>query len=285
MKKISFIIGMLCITGMLSAQNPIEIQLWPNGAPNTNRMEKQEPNGALYVASPHLTVYPAKEKNGIAIIACPGGAYWGLASGHEGHDMAKWFNRQGITYAVLTYRMPNGNHEVPLSDAQQAMRIMRQHADEWNIKLLGIMGSSAGGHLASTAATHFTDAETRPDFQILFYPVITMDPTYTNRGTHDNLLGISPDKELEQKYSNELQVTPQTPPACIMHSNDDTGVLVANSINYYTALVKNGVSASLHIYPTGGHGWGYNEDFTYKREWTGELEKWLREIGKNSGKF
>lgn len=277
MKKL-FLLSMVFLSAILSAQNPVEIKLWPNGAPNTNNMTQQVENGPLYVAEPTLTVYLAKNSNGMAIVACPGGGYTHLAMQHEGHDMANWFNSQGITYAVLTYRMPNGNYEVPLSDAQQALRIMRQHADEWNIRQLGIMGSSAGGHLASTAATHFTDAATRPDFQILFYPVITMDPTYTHMGSHDNLLGKNPSKELEQKYSNELQVTPQTPPAFIMHSSDDGAVPVANSVNYYMALVKNKVSASLHTYPIGGHGWGFRDSFTYKRQWTGELEKWLREI-------
>ena len=171
--------------------------------------------------------------------------------------------------------MPNGNNEVPLSDAQQALRIMRQHAAEWNIQKLGIMGSSAGGHLASTAATHFTDAATRPDFQILFYPVITMDPAFTHMGSHDNLLGKSPDKALETKYSNEKQVKSDTPPAFILHCTDDDVVPVENSVAYYSALAKQGVSASLHIYPTGGHGWGYNDSYTFKRQWTGELEKWL----------
>jgi acetyl esterase/lipase len=277
MKKL-FLMSLVFLSTMLAAQKPVEIKLWPNGAPNTNNMTQQVENGPLYVAEPTLTVYTAKEGNGMAIVACPGGGYTHLAMNHEGHDLANWFNSQGITYAVLTYRMPNGNNEVPLSDAQQALRIMRQHAAEWNIQQVGIMGSSAGGHLASTAATHFTDAETRPDFQILFYPVITMDPTYTHMGSHDNLLGKNPSKELEQKYSNELQVTPQTPPAFIMHSSDDGAVPVANSVNYYMALVKNKVSASLHTYPIGGHGWGFRDSFIYKRQWTGELEKWLREI-------
>ena len=232
-------------------------------------------SGTLFAQQPI-----AKKGNGMAIVACPGGGYSHLAMAHEGKSMADWFNSQGITYAVLRYRMPNGHNEVPLSDSQQALRIMRQHAQEWNVKKLGIMGSSAGGHLASTTATHFTDAETRPDFQILFYPVITMDPAYTHMGSHDNLLGKNPSKELEQKYSNELQVTPQIPPAFILHSSDDTVVPVANSVNYYTALVKNKVPASLHTYPVGGHGWGYRDSFPYKRQWTGELEKWLREINK-----
>ena len=279
MKKLA-LMSLLFVSTLLSAQEPIKIKLWQNGAPNDNGMTGQVENGPLYVAEPTLEVYPAKESNGLAIIMCPGGGYGHLAMAHEGHDMANWFNSQGITYAVLTYRMPNGNNEVPLSDAQQALRIMRQHAKEWNIQKLGIMGASAGGHLASTAATHFTDAETRPDFQILFYPVVTMDPTYTHMGSHDNLLGKNPSKELEQKYSNELQVTPRTPQAFIMHSSDDGVVPVANSVNYYMALVKNNVPASLHTYPIDEHGWGFRDNFIYKRQWTGELEKWLREINK-----
>ena len=279
MKKLA-LMSLLFVSMLLSAQEPIKIKLWQNGAPNDNGMTGQVENGPLYVAEPTLEVYPAKESNGLAIIMCPGGGYGHLAMAHEGHDMANWFNSQGITYAVLTYRMPNGNNEVPLSDAQQALRIMRQHAKEWNIQTLDLMATPDGAPVASTAPTHFTDAETRPDFQILFYPVVTMDPTYTHMGSHDNLLGKNPSKELEQKYSNELQVTPETPQAFIMHSSDDGVVPVANSVNYYMALVKNGVSASLHTYPIGGHGWGFRDNFIYKRQWTGELEKWLREINK-----
>ena len=275
MKRYWFTFLLLLVGGLLQAKEPIVINLWSDGAPNDNGMRAQAEGGALYVAEPTLTIFPAEHGNGLAIVACPGGAYWGLAMEHEGTAMADWMNRMGITYAVLRYRMPNGNNEVPLSDAQQALRIMRQHATEWNIQKLGIMGSSAGGHLASTAATHFTDATTRPDFQILFYPVITMEPTFTHMGSHDNLLGKSPDKTLETKYSNEKQVKSDTPPAFILHCTDDDVVPVENSVAYYSALVKHGVSASLHIYPTGGHGWGYNDSYTFKRQWTGELEKWL----------
>lgn len=272
--KTFLIINLLFISMFAAAQKPIEIKVWANGAPNDNGIVKDgKPDEATFY------VFPAAKSNGMAIVACPGGAYAMLAMGHEGLDMANWFNAQGITYAVLKYRMPNGHNEVPLSDAHQAIRIMRQHAGEWNIRKLGIMGSSAGGHLASTAATHF-DQETRPDFQILFYPVITMDPAYTHLGSHDNLLGKNPGKELENLYSNEKQVNSQTPPAFIMHCSDDDVVPVANSVNYYTSLVKSNVPASLHIYPTGGHGWGYMDFFTYKRQWTGELEKWLRELNK-----
>lgn len=281
MKKI-ITLGLLFITTILSAQNPIEIKLWPNGAPNSNGIksnEKQLNEGRISdVTEPTLTIYPARVPNGLAIITCPGGGYVRLAMNHEGHDMASWFNAQGITYVVLKYRMPNTHHDVPLSDALQAIRIMKQRAGEFNFTKIGIMGSSAGGHLASTAATHFTE-DSRPDFQILFYPVVTMlNPTH--HGSRDNLLGKNASQELLTLYSNELQVTPQTPPAFIMHSSDDKSVPVNNSVDYYTALVKNGVSATMHLYPIGGHGWGFRDSFTYKRQWTGELEKWLREINK-----
>ena len=275
-------ISIMLFSATLFAQKPIEIKVWPNGAPNSNGIttaEKQiDESRVSDVTVPTLTIYRAAKPNGMAIVACPGGGYVRLATAHEGHDMAAWFNAQGITFAVLKYRMPNTHHDVPLSDALQAIRIMKQHAEEWGYNKVGIMGSSAGGHLASTAATHFTE-DSRPDFQILFYPVVSMvNPTH--QGSKDNLLGKTPSQEMLNLYSNEKQVTPQTPPAFIMHSSDDKAVPVSNSIDYYTALVKNGVSASLHIYPIGGHGWGFRDNFIYKRQWTGELEKWLREINK-----
>ena len=237
-----------------------------------NPFDIEQPSLRVFLPAPDLAT-------GRAVVACPGGGYSHLAVDHEGYDWAPYFNKQGIALIVLKYRMPNGDRTLPISDAEAAMKIVRDSADVWNLnpRDIGIMGSSAGGHLASTIATH-AKPELRPDFQILFYPVITMDPTYTHMGSHDNLLGKNPSKELEQKYSNELQVTPQTPPAFIMHSSDDGAVPVANSVNYYMALVKNKVSASLHTYPIGGHGWGFRDSFIYKRQWTGELEKWLREI-------
>ena len=279
MKKL-LTIGLLAIATTLSAQSPIQVKL-QEGEYGTEVSEKPVIKGWIpgeEIPEATLTIYPASKPNGQAIIACPGGGYAGVAATHEGHDMAAWFNAQGITYAVLYYRMPYGKHEIPLSDAQRAIRFIRKHADRWAIRQLGIMGSSAGGHLASTAATHFT-AETRPDFQILFYPVVTMNKN-THQGSKDNLLGKNPSSDLIKLYSNEAQVTEQTPPAFIMHSSDDTVVPVDNSINYYLAMVKKGVSASMHLFPIGGHGWGYNENFTYKRQWQEELEKWLREINK-----
>ena len=274
MRKL-FMIGALLISSFLSAQHPIQVKLAEEKTVDEKPVIKRWINGDEYTEAT-LTIYPAKRPNGQAIVACPGGGYAGIAVTHEGHDMAAWFNTQGITYAVLHYRMPYGKHEIPLSDAHQAIRYMRKNAEKWGIEQLGIMGSSAGGHLASTAATHFTE-ETRPDFQILFYPVVTMTD-YTHQGSKDNLLGKNPSEELVELYSNELQVTEQTPPAFIMHSSNDDAVPVLNSINYYLALCKHGVWSSMHLYPIGGHGWGYNESFPYKAQWKNELEKWLREI-------
>ena len=274
MRKL-FMIGALLVSSFLSAQHPIQVKLAEEKTVDEKPVIKGWINGDEYTEAT-LTIYPAKKPNGQAIVACPGGGYAGIATTHEGHDMAAWFNTQGITYAVLHYRMPYGKHEIPLSDAHQAIRYMRKNAEKWGIEQLGIMGSSAGGHLASTAATHFTE-ETRPDFQILFYPVVTMTD-YTHQGSKDNLLGKNPSEELVKLYSNEWQVTEQTPPAFIMHSSNDDAVPVLNSINYYLALCKHGVWSSMHLYPVGGHGWGYNESFPYKTQWKDELEKWLREI-------
>ena len=274
MKKF-FLLGALAFSSLLSAQIPIQVKLAEEKVVDEKPFIKGWINGDEYTEAT-LTIYPAKKPNGQAIVACPGGGYAGIATTHEGHDMAAWFNTQGITYAVLHYRMPYGKHEVPLSDAHQAIRYLRKNADKWGIQTVGIMGSSAGGHLASTAATHFT-TETRPDFQILFYPVVTMGE-FTHQGSKNLLLGKNPNEELVKLYSNELQVNEQTPPAFIMHSSDDTVVPVQNTINYYLAMCKHGVPASVHFYPIGGHGWGYNETFPYKTQWKNELEKWLKEI-------
>lgn len=268
---------------MLSAQKTVELPLWPNGAPNSNELsgdEQRQNNGEVSnVTEPTLTVYPAARPNGMAIIMCPGGGYSRLAMNHEGHDMAPWLNTQGITYAVLKYRMPNGHHEVPLSDAEQAIRLLREHAAEWGVnpQRVGIMGASAGGHLAASLATLYGSDKSRPDFQILFYPVISMQKGITHGGSRKNLLGENPSQELEQKYSLERQVSPRTPQAFIMLSSDDDVVPPINGIGYFLALRDHKVPASLHAYPTGGHGWGFRDSFTYKRQWTEELEKWLRD--------
>lgn len=281
MRTISLIIS-LCITTLLFAQKPIEIPLWPNGAPNSNSMageqENLEEGRVANVTHPSITVYRPSQPNGTAIIMCPGGGYARLAMNHEGHDMASWFTTQGITYIVLKYRMPNGHHEVPLSDAEQAIRLVRSHATEWNINpnRIGIMGASAGGHLAASLASLYSSNDTRPDFQILLYPVISMVPGITHAGSRKNLIGEEPTRILEERYTLERQVSPHSPQAFIALSGDDRAVLPINGIGYYLALCEQKIPASLHVYPTGGHGWGFRDNFTYKRQWTDELEKWLR---------
>lgn len=230
------------------------------------------------IETPSLRVFlPAPElATGRAVVACPGGGYSGLAFGHEGCDWAPYFNKQGIALIVLKYRMPHGDCTLPISDAEAAMKMARDSAYVWNLNPddIGIMGFSAGGHLASTIATH-AKPEIRPNFQILFYPVITMDKSYTHLGSHDNFLGQNALAELEKEYSNEKQVTGDTPRAFIVCSDDDNVVPSANGVNYYLALRQNNVPSSLHIYPTGGHGWGLFESFLYKNEMLCELTSWL----------
>ena len=231
------------------------------------------------IEQPSLRVFlPAPElATGRAVVACPGGGYSGLAVNHEGYDWAPYFNKQGIALIVLKYRMPKGDRTLPISDAEAAMKMVRDSADVWNLNPndIGIMGSSAGGHLASTITTHAPEA-LRPNFQILFYPVITMDKSFTHMGSHDNLLGKDASADLEKEFSNEKQVTKETPRAFIVYSDDDKVVPPANGVNYYLALNKKGVPSVLHIYPTGGHGWGIREDFLYKSEMQNELTSWLR---------
>ena len=231
------------------------------------------------IEQPSLRVFlPAPElATGRAVVACPGGGYSGLAVNHEGYDWAPYFNKQGIALIVLKYRMPKGDRTLPISDAEAAMKMVRDSADVWNLNPndIGIMGSSAGGHLASTIATHAPEA-LRPNFQILFYPVITMDKSFTHMGSHDNLLGKDASADLEKEFSNEKQVTKETPRAFIVYSDDDKVVPPANGVNYYLALNKKGVPSVLHIYTTGGHGWGIREDFLYKSEMQNELTSWLR---------
>lgn len=284
MKRISLMLMLLTSLSLLKAQEPIVMNLWPEGAPNTNGLTGTEEDlkggRVANVINPSITVHRPAKPNGMAILMCPGGGYARLAMNHEGHDMAPWMNALGITYVVLKYRMPNGHDEVPLSDAEQAIRLIRQHAKEWGInpQSIGVMGASAGGHLAASLATLYTSEETRPDFQVLFYPVISMRPGITHAGSRTNLLGSEPTAALEEKYSLERRVNSRTPQAFLMLSADDQSVPPANSLGYFQALLEHNVPATMHIYPIGGHGWGFRDSFTYKRQWTEELEKWLREI-------
>lgn len=281
MKLIKRILALSLLTASLNvfSQKKTEILIWDENPLETSDAKTAAVRDQDYSKDPAITVYTPKNPTGKTIIMCPGGGYIHQATAHEGHDMADWFNSQGITYVVLKYRLPHENHEIPLSDAEQAMRIVRKYAKELGVdpSKVGIMGASAGGHLASTLATHYSSPETRPDFQVLFYPVVTMDANLTHMGSRINLIGENPSDELVKLYSNELQVTPDTPKAFIMLSSDDGAVPPANSINYYNALLANKVGASLHAYPNGGHGWGFRDNFPYKSQWTQELEKWLRE--------
>lgn len=257
---------------------PVDIVLWPNGPAEKNADEGKACDENTQIYQPSIRVFSPEGKNtGRAVIMCPGGGYAILAYGHEGYDYASYFTHQGITLVVLKYRMPHGNHRVPLSDLCEAMRVVKAHAREWGIDPddIGVMGFSAGGHLASTLATHYPQ-ELKPAFQILFYPVISMDTTITHRGSRENLIGQNPDPQLVACYSNELQVDAETPRAFIALSDDDSAVPVENSLRYYTALHRHHVSASLHIYPTGGHGWGYNESFRFKNDVHNALADWLR---------
>jgi acetyl esterase/lipase len=243
-----------------------------------------------HITKPTLTIYEAKEKrNGTAVIICPGGGYGVLAAGHEGSDIAKVFNDVGVTAFVLRYRLPKDDCMinkafVPLMDAQQAIWFVRSHAKQYGVSSnkIGIMGFSAGGHLASTAGTHFTAVRNelandnlRPDFMILIYPVISFNDSIGHTGSRDNLLGKNPDKNLVQLFSNELQVTEKTPPTFLVHASDDDGVLPENSIRFYQALLRNKVPAELHLYEHGGHGFGLHNPST-KEDWFKACVEWMR---------
>jgi len=269
--KLLLLFAMTLFATTVAAQQTGKTQLlWPKGAPNSN----ENPTDTAKV-----TVFlPDEKKNtGRAVVICPGGGYGHLAMQHEGTDWVSFFSSQGVTVVVLKYRMPRGNYEVPVSDAEEAVKLVRRNAKAWKVdpQQVGIMGFSAGGHLASTIATH-AKGNAKPDFQILFYPVITMDPAYTHRGSHDNLLGKSPKKKLEREYSNELQVTRVTPRAFIALSDDDHAVLPSNGVNYYLECLRHDVPATLHVYPSGGHGWGYRDSFAYHIEMLLELKAWLQ---------
>lgn len=263
----------LCATNLSSAQEksgveppltttksePKRISLWDGHAPLGD--------GTTEAADAWITVHqPTSNGNGMAIVICPGGGYGGLVVGPEGHGIAEWLNQHGITGVVLEYRLPAGRHAVPLLDAQRALRTVRAHAKEWNIDpaKVGIMGFSAGGHLASTALTHFdrghakatTDVgrmSCRPDFAILVYPVVTFGDK-THSGSKQNLLGKDPSPELVQYYSNELQVTEDTPPAFLTHAIDDAPVPPENSRALHAALKAKGVPTKYLELPSGGHG-------------------------------
>lgn len=284
---------LLWTTASLAQQ---EIPLYPGQVPNARDTPNEEVKNKDHIVSrvsrPTLTVYlPAKEKaNGSAVIICPGGGYGVLVIKREGYDVAEAFAKQGVAAFVLKYRLPSDKTMIdktigPLQDAQQAIRTVRQRAAEWRIdpKKVGIMGFSAGGHLAATAGTHFEPARIdngdgislRPSFMVLVYPVISLTERIGHSGTRTNLLGASPGAEQISQYSNEGHVTASTPPAFLTHAGDDTVVPVANSLVFYEALQRQNVPADLHIYNQGGHGYLKTPSFD---EWFGRCLHWLRDI-------
>lgn len=275
----------LCIAAEKTTKSE-DIVLWPEGAPGA--LGKDD------VDIPILSIHrPAKGKeNGAAVIVCPGGGYQHLASSYEGHDVADWFTSFGVTGLVLRYRLaPKYHHPTMMLDVQRAVRMVRSRSKEWNLdpSRIGVMGFSAGGHLASTAGTHFDAGQAdatdpvdrvscRPDFLVLAYPVISMTEV-GHAGSRKNLLGENPDPKLIELMSNEKQVTKETPPTFLFHTHADTAVLPENSALFYLALKKAGVPAELHIYEQGPHGVGMAPRNAALSSWPGRLKDWMEGRG------
>lgn len=282
---------MICLLFSLIANAQEIVELYPGAVPNSKKTERKETFGSgmfRNVTKPTLEIYlPEKEKaTGAAVIIIPGGSYAVVVYQGEGVSNAKQFAKNGIAAFVLKYRLPDDsimqNKTIgPLQDAQQAIKYVRENAGKWGIDVnkVGIAGFSAGGHLASTAATHFQKAvienpnntNLRPDFQVVVYPVISMQDSLTHRDSRNNLLGKNPSKEVIDQYSNELQVNKNTPPAYITHAADDNVVDVDNSIQYFEALRHNKVPVELHIYQSGGHGFIFRQP-----DWIDPLLSWMK---------
>lgn len=293
MKKVFLVlcfIVMVIFQGVVYSAEPVVELLWADGAPGA----KGEADGD----KPSLTIYlPEKSKaTGAAIVICPGGGYGNLAMDHEGHQIGKWLNSFGVAGFILKYRHRNSGagygHPAPLTDAQRAISTVRSRAKEWGVDpdRIGILGFSAGGHLASTAATHFHTGRTdnddkidsvscRPDFAVLIYPVVSFTEWFTHKGSRRNLLGSDPSEEMVKKFSNELQVTPETPPTFLIHTYGDSGVPAENSIYFYLALRKAKVPAEMHIYEKGRHGFGLGADVPGTSSWPKRCQEWMKGRG------
>ncbi|QDW22344.1 alpha/beta hydrolase [Flavobacterium sp. KBS0721] len=302
-KKVTILVLLISISLQVKAQNNVIIPLW-NKIPDEIKAPDYKENESIkdgkvlstsLVSVPTLSIFlPKKIKpNQAAVIIFPGGGYQHLAIDKEGTKVAEWFNSLGIAAIVVKYRLPSDkimkNKNIgPLQDAQEAVRYVRQNASKYNVDAnkIGILGFSAGGHLASTLATHYDDkiyessfkVSARPDFSLLIYPVISMQNDITHKGSQISLLGENPSQELRDSFSNEKRINAQTPPTFLVHATDDTTVLPENSINFYLALKNNGVPAELHIYEKGGHGFGLGVKDTSKF-WTRDCEEWLKNHG------
>jgi acetyl esterase/lipase len=274
-------------TGDKKKDEPQKIALWPQTQPGD--LEKNPKDHAT------LTIYlpPADKANGAAVVICPGGGYGGLAIDHEGHQVARWLNSLGVAGIILQYRVAPHRHPLPMHDAQRAVRYVRAHAKEWKVDphKVGILGFSAGGHLASTVATHFDKGDPdakdpvdrmscRPDFAVLVYPVITLVGPSAHVGSRNNLLGKNPDMNLVESLCNDKQVTAETPPTFLTHTKEDKGVPAENSVLFYEACKKHKVPTEIHLFDKGNHGLGLaqnRKDLEFSM-WPGRCEQWLRTI-------
>jgi len=303
MKKLLICLLITSIIAPLAAQNQI-IPLWQGDPPNyreTGEVTIWDTSDIVRVRNvqkPDIAVFLPSKKNstGEAVVICPGGGYGILAYDWEGSDIARWLNSQGIAAFVLKYRLPGSKsnivaHKSPLMDAQRAMRMVRSKAEKWNLDpgKIGVMGFSAGGHLASTLSTHYDDGNSlspdpveqvscRPDFSVLVYPVISFTGEFQHSGSRINLIGKDADEDLVKYYSNELQVDKDTPPAILIHSDDDEVVPVENSIAYYKALRGNKIASELHIYPYGGHGYSLAIGQGHLSTWPDRVIEWIHYI-------
>jgi acetyl esterase/lipase len=307
MKPLKLTLTIFCLTFLMTnsfSQNTV-LKLWPDGIPGSIKNESYketpvEPKdiGTIYskVSEPTLTVFlpPAEKATGTAVLICPGGGYGIVAFNHEGIAIAKWLNENGIAGIILKYRLPSDlimedKSIGPLQDAQEAMRVIRQNSSEWKInpEKVGVIGFSAGGHLASTLSTHYAEMvysvkdtlNARPDFSLLIYPVISFDASFTHMGSRNNLIGNTPTDDAIKHFSNELQINAKTPPAFLVHSSDDDAVPVKNSIAYYENLLKNKVPAEMHIFQKGGHGYGLAVGKPTQSEWPELCIKWMKVNG------
>lgn len=297
MKKIILVLSFMLVAFIVKAQTVKMMDLYSSGVPNakinTDYAEKADTaaDGKIRISKvikPQLIAYFPAKPNGTSVIICPGGGYAILAIKHEGYDIAKKFNEMGITAFVLKYRLPSDlimedKSIGPLQDAQQAVKMIRENAADFklNPSKIGIMGFSAGGHLASTLGTHFSRAvidnknntSLRPDFMVLMYPVISFGD-FAHKGSKNNLIGLNPTEEQVKLYSNELQISAETPPTFLVHANDDKTVPSENSLDFAKKLKQAGVKCELHLYPGGGHGFGLDNKTT-KDQWIDRLKNWM----------